>query len=108
MNSISAEALLELNYEYVYDLSFIQKEILIKYRNSNVQKNIQSFQPITMSEPLTPVRIINAFCQLINLTTKLYKVRINVLNSKISDEISLKTLEYLKTLRYDNLAIKLI
>lgn len=96
MENVDKKYLLELDKSYIFDLSFIQNDLLLDYEKlvSNVHESI-GFVP--------SVRIINAFVKFLKHTSDIYEIRINVVNIDDMDGISQNILKHIEELKIEGI-----
>ncbi|MEG2411545.1 BTAD domain-containing putative transcriptional regulator [Clostridium sp.] len=103
---IKPQYLIEFNPGFVYDLSYIQRELLVEYGKVNQSEE----QRISSDLPgLVPnVRLIHGFCNLIDIVTKYYVLELNVKNYKNIDSMSQGVIEYLEYIKVEGLIINVL
>lgn len=103
VKKIKSKYLLEFNESFVYDLSYIQRDIFIEYDklNQGEQKTDMCNLPISVPS----VRIIHGFCNLIELATKYYELELKIKDYKNIDSVSKDILEYLHYIKIKDLII---
>lgn len=102
---IKSQYLLELNERYVSDLSYIQRELLVKYEEIYPrEKQKKVYDPETI---VPDVRLIHGFCNLIELVTKYYELELTLKNYKNVDSVSEGIIEYLKEVDIEGLKINI-
>lgn len=79
---------------YVEDLSIIQRDLLICYERTTGQP--LEVAASTAEGHIPAVRIVQAFCKLIEYLTGQYDIRLRISNREQIDEISAQIIEYLE------------
>ncbi|GAB1476432.1 BTAD domain-containing putative transcriptional regulator [Bacillota bacterium] len=82
--------LMELNYNYILDLSYIQNELLLSYEKY-VSKEHRDIGPVPS------VRIVNAFINFLSHASAIYIINVHIANPKDMDAASLSVLKYIET-----------
>ena len=89
MRTADKRYLLELDKKYIFDLSFIQNELLLDYEKFvSAEHESIGFVP--------SVRIINAFCKFLQHAADVYDIDIKVANKKDMDAVSLNILHLIE------------
>lgn len=91
MKAADKKYMLELNKKYIFDLSFIQNDLILDY-----EKYISNEYEMTGFVP--PVRIINAFYKFLLHAADIYDIHIKVINLDNIDEMSLNIMSHIKVL----------
>ncbi|MDD4583047.1 MAG: BTAD domain-containing putative transcriptional regulator [Eubacteriales bacterium] len=99
MNTADKKYMLELDKMYVFDLSFIQNELLLDYEKY-ISKEHESIGFVP------PVRIINGFCKFLLHATDIYDIDIKVINIKEMDAMSYNILKHIEHSKIDNIRLK--
>ncbi|NLV69726.1 MAG: hypothetical protein GXY56_02495 [Clostridiales bacterium] len=87
--------LADFEKDYVRDLSVIQRDLLICYEKTTGQP-LEAVAAATEGH-VPAVRIVQAFCKLIEYLTDRYDIRLRISNREHIDEVSAQIIEYLET-----------
>jgi DNA-binding SARP family transcriptional activator len=90
--------LLELDANYILDLSYIQNELLLLYERSVSLEHREIGTVPT-------VRIVNAFVKFLNHVCQIYQIHIHINNYSEMDSLSMTVLKHIKACAIDNLCI---
>jgi hypothetical protein len=90
--------LLELDANYILDLSYIQNELLLLYERSVSLEHREIGTVPT-------VRIVNAFVKFLNHACQIYQIHIHINNYSEMDSLSMTVLKHIKVCAIDNLCI---
>lgn len=90
--------MLDMDRKYIFDLGFIQNELLIDYEKYISYEHTASF-------PVPPVRIINAFRQFLSHASDIYDIEIKVIDIENIDIPSLSILKYIEDIKIDGISI---
>jgi hypothetical protein len=90
--------LLELDANYILDLSYIQNELLLLYERSVSLEHREIGTVPT-------VRIVNAFVKFLNHACQIYQIHIHINNYSEMDSLSMTVLKHIKACAIDNLCI---
>jgi DNA-binding SARP family transcriptional activator len=90
--------LMELDPQYILDLSYIQNELLLSYEKmvSREHRDIGT---------VPAVRIVNAFLEFLNHAAAIYQIHIHVVNCNEMDAPSLTILKHLEACLSENITI---
>jgi len=93
MRSVDKRFLVDFEKSYILDLSVIQRELLVCYERLTGATIEKSF-PLEYSN-IPPVRIVQAFCKLIEFLSERYSITLHIYNRENIDEVSSEIIEYL-------------
>lgn len=98
LNNADKNYILELDKKYIFDLGFVQNELLIDYEKFSSEKA----EYTTM---VPSVRIINAFYKFLSHVSVAYDINIRIINYEDMDTISRNILNHLDKLNLKNINI---
>ncbi|NLY71675.1 MAG: hypothetical protein GX076_08400 [Clostridiales bacterium] len=98
LNNADKNYILELDKKYIFDLGFVQNELLIVYEKFSSEKA----EYTTM---VPSVRIINAFYKFLSHVSVAYDINIKIINYEDMDTLSRNILNHLDKLNLKNINI---
>ncbi|NLP30124.1 MAG: hypothetical protein GX363_03230 [Clostridiales bacterium] len=98
LNNADKNYILELDKKYIFDLGFVQNELLIDYEKFSSEKA----EYTTM---VPSVRIINAFYKFLSHVSVAYDINIRIINYEDMDTLSRNILNHLDKLNLKNINI---
>lgn len=98
LNNADKNYILELDKKYIFDLGFVQNELLIDYEKFSSEKA----EYTTM---VPSVRIINAFYKFLSHVSVAYDINIRIINYEDMDTLSRNILNHLDKLNLKNINV---
>lgn len=93
MRNVDKRFLREFEKSYIIDLSVIQRDLLVCYEKMTGEDIEKSFSLAYTNIP--PVRIVQAFCKLIEFLAERYNITLHIDNKENIDGVSAEIIDYL-------------